>query len=402
MNNYPKIILKKDKEKSLQRFHPWLFTGAIEEVTDDLKNGDIVEIYDFTKNYIATGFYQDEGSIAVKIFSFSKCEIDKYFWKEKIRKAILLREQLDFFKSEITNVFRLIHGEGDGMPGLIADFYNRNIVIQFHSQGMNLIKEMLYESLIELLGEKVISIYNKSNNTLSKKTETGNSNELLFGHIEKEILVKENDNQYLVDIVEGQKTGFFIDQRDNRKLLEQYCKDKKVLNVFGYTGGFSVAALKGGARMVHSVDSSAKAIELTNKNIELNFGETQKHKSFTIDAFEFLDKMENDYDVIVLDPPAFAKQLYLKDKALKGYRNINNKVIHSLKSNTLLFTFSCSQAISKDDFRTMIFSASAMANKNVSILHQLSQGADHPINIYHPESEYLKGLVLHVDSFKTM
>jgi 23S rRNA (cytosine1962-C5)-methyltransferase len=395
MGDYTKIILKSGKEKSIQRFHPWLFSGAIEAVTSELSSGEIVEIYDNKRNYLATGHYQDEGSIAVKIFSFVKQDINESFWKEKLKKAIKLREILNLTENENTNVFRLIHGEGDGIPGLIIDMYNGNAVIQFHSLGMFLLKDIFVKLLKELMGVSLKSIYNKSGNTLSG--EQNRFNEFLYNGCESEILIKEFDNQFYVDIVEGQKTGFFIDQRENRKLLEQFCKDKKVLNVFGYTGGFSVSALKGGAKMVHSVDSSQKAIELTNRNIELNFGKTEKHVSFTTDAFDFLDKMDDDYDVIVLDPPAFAKQLHLKDKALKGYRNINNKVISKLKQGGILFTFSCSQAILKDDFRTMIFSASASANKNVKILHQLSQGSDHPINIYHPESEYLKGLVLYID-----
>lgn len=395
MSDYTKIILKPGKEKSIQRFHPWIFSGAIEAVTNELQNGDVAEIYDFRKNYLATGHYQDEGSIAVKIFSFEKKIIDAVFWKEKIQKAIGLRKIIGLYNSQHTNAFRLVHGEGDGLPGLIIDMYDGNAVIQFHSIGMYELKEVFVKILIDLMGSDLKSIYNKSGNTLSKDFE--HPNEFLYNKSDSEILVKEFDNQFYIDIIEGQKTGFFIDQRDNRKLLEHFCNDKKVLNVFGYTGGFSVSALKGGARMVHSVDSSQKAIELTNRNIELNFGKTDKHQSFTTDAFDFLDKMDDDYDIIVLDPPAFAKQLHLREKGLKGYRNINNKVIHKLKKGSLLFTFSCSQAISKDDFRTMIFSASAMANKNVSVLHQLSQGADHPINIYHPESEYLKGLVLYID-----
>lgn len=395
MNNYTKIILKPGKEKSIQRFHPWVFSGAIEAVTKELKSGEIVEVYDSNKSYLATGHYQDEGSIAVRIFSFEKRNIDESFWKEKMQNAINLRQAIGLYSNNETNAYRLVHGEGDGLPGLIIDLYNGNAVVQFHSPGMFLLKDTFVQILIELLGSTLKSIYNKSGNTLSVNSDS--SDEFLYNTCDQEILVNESGNKYLVDIVEGQKTGFFIDQRDNRKLLENFCKDKKVLNVFGYTGGFSVAALKGGARIVHSVDSSQKAIDLTNRNVEMNFGKTDKHLSFTTDAFDFLDKMDDDYDIIVLDPPAFAKQLHLKDKGLKGYRNINNKVLHKLKKGGILFTFSCSQAISKDDFRTMIFSASAIAGKNVRILHQLSQGADHPINIYHPESEYLKGLVLYID-----
>ena len=278
---------------------------------------------------------------------------------------------------------------------MIIDFYNANAVIQFHAYGMYLLKDTFVKLLVEIRGNSLKTIYDKSGNTLSGNYE--HSNEFLYQNINSDVIVREFDNQYYIDIIEGQKTGFFIDQRDNRKLLENYCMNKKVLNVFGYTGGFSVAALKGGADLVHSVDSSQKAIELTNKNIELNFGQTDKHQSFAVDAFDFIDKMDDNYDVVVLDPPAFAKQLHLKEKGLKGYRNINLKVIQKMKKGSILFTFSCSQAISKDDFRTMIFSAAALAGKELKILHQLSQAADHPVNIYHPESEYLKGLVLYID-----
>lgn len=395
MSNYTKIILKQGKEKSVLRFHPWIFSGAIEAVTKELNNGDIVEVYDSKKQYLATGHYQDEGSIAVRIFSFEKKEINEEFWKEKFTKAINLRKNIGLFNNEHTNAFRLIHGEGDGLPGLIIDFYNANAVIQFHAYGMFLLKDTFVKLLVEIMGNSLKTIYDKSGNTLSGNYE--HSNEFLYQNINSDVIVREFDNQYYIDIIEGQKTGFFIDQRDNRKLLENYCMNKKVLNVFGYTGGFSVAALKGGADLVHSVDSSQKAIELTNKNIELNFGQTDKHQSFAVDAFDFIDKMDDNYDVVVLDPPAFAKQLHLKEKGLKGYRNINLKVIQKMKKGSILFTFSCSQAISKDDFRTMIFSAAALAGKELKILHQLSQGADHPVNIYHPESEYLKGLVLYID-----
>lgn len=395
MSNYTKIILKQAKEKSVLRFHPWIFSGAIEAVTKELKNGDIVEVYDSKKQYLATGHYQDEGSIAVRIFSFEKKEINEDFWREKFTKAIKLRKNIGLFNNEHTNAYRLIHGEGDGFPGLIIDYYNANAVIQFHAYGMYLLKDTFVKLLVEIMGNSLKTIYDKSGNTLSGNYE--HTNEFLYQNFKSDVIVKEFDNQYYIDIIEGQKTGFFIDQRDNRKLLENYCMNKKVLNVFGYTGGFSVAALKGGADLVHSVDSSQKAIELTNKNIELNFLQTAKHQSFAVDAFDFIDKMDDNYDVVVLDPPAFAKQLHLKEKGLKGYRNINLKVIQKMKKGSILFTFSCSQAISKDDFRTMIFSAAALAGRELKILHQLSQGADHPVNIYHPESEYLKGLVLYID-----
>ncbi|MCX6232138.1 MAG: class I SAM-dependent rRNA methyltransferase [Bacteroidetes bacterium] len=397
MSNYPKIILKPGKERSLQRFHPWVFSGAIEAVTKELSDGEIVEVYDSSKKYLATGHYQEEGSITVRIFSFTQCEIDEDFWLQKFQRAVNLRKTLGLYENKSINAFRLIHGEGDLMPGLIMDYYDGNVVIQFHSYGMFLLKDTFVNVLKNVLGDKLKSIYNKSETTLSNAIEKEDLKGFLFQANKTEIIVNEYDNQYIVDIEEGQKTGFFIDQRENRKLLEKYCAGKKVLNVFAYTGGFSIAALKGGAELVHSVDSSQKATNLTNKNVMLNFGECDKHQAFAEDAFSFLDKMDNDYDVVVLDPPAFAKHLHLKEKGLKGYRSINNKVIHNIKKGGLLFTFSCSQAISSEDFRTMIFTAAAQAKREVKILHQLSQGADHPINIYHPESEYLKGLVLFVE-----
>ncbi|MEI6695243.1 MAG: class I SAM-dependent rRNA methyltransferase [Bacteroidota bacterium] len=396
-NEYSKIILKPGKERSLQRFHPWVFSGAIEAVTKELSDGEIVEVYDSRKEYIATGHYQEEGSITVRIFTFKQTIIDEDFWKQQLQKAINLRKTLGLFDTQNTNTFRLVHGEGDLMPGLVIDYYNGHVVIQFHSFGMYLLKDTFVNVLSELLGNLLKSIYNKSDTTLAKGENKQNANGYLLNEKTAEIIIKEYDNQFIVDFETGQKTGFFIDQRENRKLLEKYCFDKKVLNVFGYTGGFSVSALKGGAQMVHSVDSSQKAIDLCNKNIALNFAATDAHLSFACDAFEFLEKMDSDFDVIVLDPPAFAKHLHLKEKGLKGYRNINNKAIHKIKKGGILFTFSCSQAISSDDFRTMVFTAAAQAKREVKILHQLSQGADHPINIYHPESEYLKGLVLYIE-----
>jgi 23S rRNA (cytosine1962-C5)-methyltransferase len=397
MSHYAKIILKTGKERSLQRFHPWVFSGAVEAVTKELTDGEIVEIYDSNKKYLATGHYQEEGSITVRIFSFEQTVIDEDFWMRKLQRAINLREILGLYDNETTNAFRLVHGEGDLMPGLIIDYYDGNIVIQFHSYGMFLLKDTFVNVLKALLGDKLKSVYNKSETTLGKGFDKADCKGFLFQKNDTEIIVKEYENQFIVDIEEGQKTGFFIDQRENRKLLEKYCINKKVLNVFAYTGGFSVSALKGGAELVHSVDSSQKATELRNKNISLNFGATSKHEAFAVDAFDFLDKMDIDYDVVVLDPPAFAKHLHLKEKGLKGYRNINNKVIHNIKKGGILFTFSCSQAISNEDFRTMVFTAAAQAKREVKILHQLTQGSDHPINIYHPESEYLKGLVLFVE-----
>lgn len=397
MSNFIKVLLKKGKEKSILRFHPWVFTGAIEGIVGNPDDGEIVEIYSNDKNYLASGFFQSEGSIAVKIFSFEKDTYNSDFWKIKINKALRLRESLGLINNQLTNTFRLIHGESDMMPGLIVDCYNDIAVVQFHNNGVYKIKDILVESLTELKKLNIKTIYNKSETTLISKNNQNIKNEFIFNSSVSPIEVKENGNKFFVDFIEGQKTGFFIDQRENRILLENYCNNKKVLNVFCYSGGFSVAALKSCAKLVHSVDSSQKAIDLTVKNIEINFGNTTKHYAFTKDAFDFIEYYQEDYDIVVLDPPAFAKQLHLKEKGLRGYRNINTKVINKMKSGSILFTFSCSQAISREEFRTMIFSASALAGKNVKILHQLSQSADHPVNIFHPESEYLKGLVLYIE-----
>lgn len=397
MNEVIKVLLKKGKEKSVLRFHPWIFTGAIEGITGEPEDGEIVEIYSNDKTFLAAGFFQKEGSIAIKIFSFKKEEYNTEFWKLRIKKAHSLREILGLINNPLTNAFRLIHGESDMIPGLIVDCYNDTAVIQFHNNGVYKLRDTIVESLLEIYDLNLKAIYNKSEATLTQANQQNIKNGFLFGNKVNPIKVIENGNSFLVDYIEGQKTGFFVDQRDNRRLLEYFCKNKKVLNIFCYTGGFSVSAIKSGAKLVHSLDSSKKAIDLTSKNIELNFPNYSGHKTFIEDAFNFVENFDEDYDIVVLDPPAFAKQLHLKDKGLKGYRNINTKVIGKMKKGCILFTFSCSQAISKEDFRTMIFSASAMAGKNVKILHQLSQSADHPINIYHPESEYLKGFALYID-----
>lgn len=395
MSDFIKILLKKDKEKSVLRYHPWVFTGAIEGITGEPEDGDIVDIYSYDKKYLASGFFQAEGSIAAKIFSFKKEQYNEEYWRNKIAKAFNLRKSLGLINNPTTNTFRLIHGESDMIPGLIVDCYNDLAVVQFHNNGTYKLRDVIIKSLLSIKGLNINAIYNKSESTLSNPNYLKNG--FLYNTSENPIKVVENGNIFLIDFIDGQKTGFFNDQRENRKLLENYCKNKKVLNVFCYTGGFSVSALKSGAALVHSVDSSKSAIELTNKNVEINFGKAASHKSILEDAFDYIENYTEDYDVVILDPPAFAKQIHLKEKGLKGYRNINTKVIKKMKSGSILFTFSCSQAISKDDFRTMIFTASAIAGRNVKILHQLSQSADHPINIYHPESEYLKGLVLFIE-----
>lgn len=394
-SQYKKIILKSGKEKSLERFHPWIFSGAIKQIVGHIEEGDIVEVFSNNGEYLATGHYQI-GSIAVRIVSFEQIEIDFSFWKNKIEKALQLRKSLNLTDNSETDVYRLIHGEGDGLPGLIIDIYADCAVIQAHSIGMWLSRETFANILTELYGEKLVAILDKSESTLPFKAQIEPKNAFLFGE-KKQTIVSEYGSKFIVDIFEGQKTGFFVDQRENRKLLEKYCKNKKVLNTFCYTGGFSVAALKGGAHTVHSVDSSQRATDVTTKNIELNPYPNTQSEQITTDAFDYLNHLPDDYDVIVLDPPAFAKHTDVLDKAIKGYRNINRKAMEKIKSGGILFTFSCSQVVSKEEFRKAVFSAAILANRNVRILHQLTQPEDHPINIYHLEGEYLKGLVLYIE-----
>jgi len=391
---FPKVILKKGKERSLLNFHPWLFSGAVEKADAGIKEGDIVEIYSNNQNYLATGHYH-EGSIKVRIFSFEKTGSEYEFWKEKIHRAYQLREKLGLTNNPETNVYRLIHAEGDGLPGLIIDIYNSTAVIQAHTLGMHHKRNLFADALKEIYGSKLSAIYDKSSESLSKQEAIHVKNEFLFGETDG-IQVLENNVHFHVDIKEGQKTGFFIDQRENRKLLSYYSKGKIILNAFSYSGGFSLYALKEKAGLVHSVDSSKKAAELTEQNIKLNFKEAP-HQFYTEDVFDFLKKQETSYDVIVVDPPAFAKHLSAVDKATIGYRNLNYEAIKRIKKNGILFTFSCSQVIDKALFRKIVFTAAAQAKRNVKILHQLTQPPDHPISIYHPEGEYLKGLVLYVE-----
>lgn len=392
-----KIKLKSGREKSILRFHPWVFSGAIKEITGDIKEGDLVDIYSSDNKFLATGHYQPS-SISVRIITFKKQEINEKFWKEKFIKAFNLRKELGLFSNEHLNVFRLINAEGDGFPGLIIDYYNGILVFQAHSIGMYLNIELFKKILIELMGFKIKAIYDKSSSTLPYKAQLKTKDSFIFGQAD-EIIVNEYGNKFLVDIIEGQKTGFFIDQRENRLLLKNFCMDKKVLNAFCYSGGFSVYALKGGASTVHSVDSSKKAIELTNKNINLNSDkvEVTSHLSFEDDLFNFLDNLKEKYDVIILDPPAFAKHINALNQGLKGYIRINKKAFENLNPRGILFTFSCSQIVSKDNFKAAVMQAAAIAERNVQILYQLHQPPDHPINIFHPEGEYLKGLVLFVE-----
>ena len=391
----PIVTLKSGKEQSLKRFHPWLFSGAIKHISQELNEGDLVKVISNNNEFLGIGHYQI-GSIAVRIVSFEDQEIDREFWKKKLAFALSLRNDLDLLANDKTNVFRLIHGEGDGMPGLIVDFYNGTAVYQAHSVGMYHIRFELAELLKELLGDSLAAVYDKSDKTLPFKAEIKPENGYLLG-LSEPCIVKEYGLSFKVDWIEGQKTGFFIDQRENRKLVEQFSNGRDVLNMFCYSGGFSFSAMQGGAKLVHSVDSSAKAIELTKGNVALNFENDDRHEAFVADAFDFMRDMKDRYNLIILDPPAFAKHRGALHQALQAYKRINAKAFQQIRSGGIIFTFSCSQVVSKDKFREAVFSGAAISGRKVRILYQLHQPADHPINIYHPEGEYLKGLVLHVD-----
>lgn len=388
------IVLKPKKEESLLRFHPWVFSGAIQKIEGKPAEGDMVEVLDCNRNYLATGHYQI-GSIAVRIVSFHQEEINDAFWKSKIQKAYSLRSAIGLV-ADNNNTYRLIHGEGDSLPGLIIDVYDDTAVMQAHSVGMHYIRETIARAIVEVI-PTVKNVYYKSETTLPFKAPVQPEDGYLIGKDSQKYTAKENGLLFNVDWLRGQKTGFFVDQRDNRALLERYAAGKSVLNMFCYTGGFSVYAMRGGANLVHSVDSSAKAIELTNKNVELNFPNDSRHASFAEDAFKYLNANEHKYDVIILDPPAFAKHRDALRNALKGYKRLNAKGFEAIKPGGIMFTFSCSQVVTKEQFRLAVFSAAAETGRNVRILHQLTQPADHPVNIYHPEGEYLKGLVLWVE-----
>ncbi len=393
--NYPKVILKSGKDQSVRRYHPWIFSGAIKKIIGHVNEGDLVFVTDNKDEFLAIGHYQI-GSIMVRIISFKEKEIDDTFWKEKIEKAYQLRKMTGLATSETNNVYRLVHAEGDGLPGLIIDFYNGTAVLQMHSIGMYLNREHIVNALKEILGDKLTAVYDKSETTIPFKSEIEAKNGYIYGESSNKVVL-EYGNKFKINWEDGQKTGFFIDQRENRKLLSKYSKGRSVLNVFGYTGGFSVYAMKGDAKLVHSVDSSKKAIELTNENIDLNFEDASRHEAFAVDAFEYLNNIDNKYDLIILDPPAFAKHQNVLHNALQGYKRLNIKAIEQIKPGGILFTFSCSQVVSKENFRKTIFTAAANTGRNVRILHQLNQPVDHPVSIYHPESEYLKGLVVYVE-----
>lgn len=389
------IQLRRGKAESLRRFHPWVFSGAIAAQSRDLQEGDLVQVLDDQGNFIAVGHYQI-GSIAVRVLSFDRRDIDEAFWVERIGEAYSLRRGLKLAGREDNDVYRLVHGEGDRLPGLVVDVYGATAVMQAHSVGMHVQREVIADAIIRATEGEIQNVYYKSETTLPYKADLGQENGFLRGGSPANIAT-ENGLKFHIDWLKGQKTGFFVDQRDNRSLLEHYAKGRSVLNMFCYTGGFSVYALRGGATLVHSVDSSSKAIDLTRANAELNFPGDTRHDAFAEDAFRYLQRAGNDYDLIVLDPPAFAKHKEALRNALKGYTRLNAIAFEKIKPGGIVFTFSCSQAVNKDQFRLAVFTAAAQSGRHVRILHQLHQPADHPINIYHPEGEYLKGLVLQVE-----
>ena len=393
--SYKKVYLKAGNEESLMRFHPWVFSGAIARIEGEPEEGEIVDVYTSKKEFIACGHFQI-GSIAVRVLTFRQEEINRDFWKRRLEVALDLRRSLNLVDNPENNTYRLVHGEGDNLPGLIIDVYGQTAVMQAHSAGMHVYRMEIAEALSEVMGDIVQHIYYKSETTLPFKADLGPENGFIKGGSPENVAL-ENGLKFHVDWLKGQKTGFFVDQRENRHLLERYSKGRNVLNMFCYTGGFSFYAMRGGANLVHSVDSSAKAIDLTNQNVELNFPGDEGHQAFAEDAFKYLDRMGDQYDLIILDPPAFAKHRDALRNALRGYSKLNAKAFEKIKPGGILFTFSCSQVVDKKDFRNAVFTAAAQSGRSVRILHQLTQPGDHPVNIYHPEGEYLKGLVLYVE-----
>lgn len=394
MNN-KRIYLKKGKNESLLRFHPWIFSGAINSYDEDITDGELVDVFTSDGIFIALGHYQI-GSIAVRVLSFTDEQIDKNFWEKRLSSALQMRIAINVADKGCNNTYRLVHGEGDDLPGLIIDCYGKTAVMQAHSVGMHLCRKDICDALVSIMGERIENVYYKSETTLPYKADLGQEDGFIYGGSNDNIAT-ENGLNFYVDWLKGQKTGFFVDQRENRSLLEKYAKGRSVLNMFCYTGGFSVYAMRGGAKLVHSVDSSTKAIELTNKNIKLNFDDDARHEAFCDDAFKFMDSNRDKYDLIILDPPAFAKHRSALHNALKGYIRLNAKGFERVKHGGIVFTFSCSQVVTKDNFRNAVFTAAAQSGRKVRILHQLHQPADHPINIYHPEGEYLKGFILYVE-----
>lgn len=388
------LQLRRGKSESLRRFHPWIFSGALYHIPESLQEGALVRIVDENNKFMALGHYQI-GSIAVRVLSFVERPIDHKFWVERLSEAYQVRCHLDLVRPD-NDIYRLVHGEGDQLPGLIIDVYGQTAVMQAHSVGMHCCRQEVAEALVEACNGDIKHVYYKSETTLPYKADLHQENGFLVGGDETNVAT-ENGLQFHIDWLKGQKTGFFIDQRENRKLLESYSKGKSVLNMFCYTGGFSVYAMRGGATLVHSVDSSSKAIDLTRANAELNFPGDKRHEAFAEDAFKFLEHAGGDYDLVILDPPAFAKHKGALHNALKGYTRLNSIAFQKIRKGGIVFTFSCSQAVNKDQFRLAVFTAAAQSGRHVRILHQIHQPADHPINIYHPEGEYLKGLVLQVE-----
>ena len=397
MNNYPAIKLKRGKEESLQRFHPWVFSGAVAAFPKGLEEGDVVEVHTADGSLVGIGHYQI-GSIVVRMLEFGSARaIDVDFFAERLAAAFRLRQDLGLVRPDDNNAYRLVHGEGDFLPGLVVDIYGTTAVVQAHSPGMHFCRDIIARALTELPGLAVANVYYKSETTLPYKAQLDPQNTYIIGDYSGSVAV-ENGLKFNIDWLRGQKTGFFVDQRDNRALLEHYSRGRRVLNMFCYTGGFSVYAMRGGAELVHSVDSSAKAVDLTRANVELNFPGDSRHTAFAEDAFKFLADIERHaYDLIVLDPPAFAKHRSALRNALIGYRRLNARAFEQIAPGGILFTFSCSQAVCREQFRLAVFTAAAQTGRRVRILHQLTQPADHPISIYHPEGEYLKGLILQVE-----
>ena len=398
---YKTVHLKKGKEESLGRFHPWVFSGAIHHIDGRPEEGDVVRVLSADGKFLAVGHIQI-GSIAVRVLSFDDITIDRSFWKQRLSAAFGVRKsifpQWTNENGKLTNAFRLIHGEGDGLPGLVIDVYDRTAVMQAHSVGMHVSRHEIADALSEVMEGVIDNIYYKSENTLAYKASEDGGNGFLKGGLSTASdIATENGLKFHVDWLGGQKTGFFVDQRENRALLEHYAQGRKVLNMFCYTGGFSFYAMRGGAELVHSVDSSSRAIDITRANVELNFPGDARHEAYAEDAFKYLERMGDQYDLIILDPPAFAKHKDALRNALMGYRKLNAKAFEKIRPGGILFTFSCSQVVTKDNFRTAVFTAAAMSGRRVRILHQLTQPADHPVSIYHPEGEYLKGLVLYVE-----
>lgn len=392
---YKQIYLKRGKEESLKRFHPWVFSGAINRSDEGIEEGDTVRVMTSDGRFIAVGHYQI-GSIAVRVLSFRDVAIDAGFWRSRLQAALSMRIAVGIADNPQNNTYRLVHGEGDNIPGLVIDVYGQTAVMQAHSVGIHVCRLDIAKALVDVMAGRVANVFYKSETTLPFKADLGQENGFIYGSSDDNIAI-ENGLKFRVDWLKGQKTGFFVDQRENRSLLEKYSHGRRVLNMFCYTGGFSFYAMRGGAELVHSVDSSAKAIELTRQNVELNFPGDGRHEAYCEDAFKYLEDAGSNYDLIILDPPAFAKHRAALHNALKGYSRLNAKAFEKIKPGGILFTFSCSQVVTKDNFRNAVFTAAALAGRKVRILHQLHQPADHPVNIYHPEGEYLKGFVLYVE-----